>query len=363
MNILFDYQIFTLQTHGGISRYHYELLKHLRLEDVTCDVGLLLSNNYYIRKGDVNITKHISFFPSFNLKIKNNLIHRVNQCYLLHVMKNKHIDIFHPTYYDDYFLKECTIRKIPFVLTVHDMTAEKYIPNDTTIQQKHRLIKRADKIIAISHNTKNDILYYLDDIDPSKIDVVYHGINTGKIEHLERVFSRPYILYVGARYSYKNFRLLVDAFSKIASKYDDLMLVCTGLPFSLEEITYLKSLNIADRVVSRFVSDEELCSLYKFAIFFVFPSLYEGFGLPILEAFKYNCPVIASNASCFSEIGGDAISYFDPLDKDSLVNAMSSLLEKSEFRKSLIQKGRIRMKMFSWEHTAKETMRVYKSIL
>ena len=308
-----------------------------------------------------DIIRSIRLLPSLNLKIRNVIINEANKRYSLY--KIRKADVFHPTFYDDYFLEKDMLGRKSLVLTVHDMTAEKYIPNDETIKQKHRLIKRADKVIAISNNTKNDILHYVP-VNPDKIHVVYHGIScvnpalTG-----ERLFDRPYVLYVGARYSYKNFRLLVNSFAKIASRFKDLILVCTGSPFNVNELAYFESLKIIDRVYSRFVSEPELCNLYKYATCFVYPSLYEGFGLPILEAFTLNCPVLAANTSCFPEVGGDAIYYFDPLSEDSLIDAMIHILEDSQLREFFISKAKIRVRNFSWDKTAKEMACIYKELL
>jgi glycosyltransferase involved in cell wall biosynthesis len=172
-----------------------------------------------------------------------------------------------------------------------------------------------------------------------------------------------FILFVRNRGSYKNFDQFIKAFSIFSEKYQEFKLICTGNSFTTLEKELLIKLEIQDKVISFYASDDELNWLYKNAALFVFPSLYEGFGLPILEAFSMDCPIAISDASCFPEIAGDAACYFDPTDSYSIYLSMAKILNDSDYRQNLIIKGRERLKLFSQENRAYLTSNVYKSLM
>ena len=190
-------------------------------------------------------------------------------------------------------------------------------------------------------------------VDEKKVTVVYHGVE--KVEKVERVEKGAYLLYVGRRGGYKNWDWMVEAVAPLLK--DGMKLVCTGLPFSGEERRLLKRLGIADCVEQRTVSAADFPALYASAAAFVYPSRYEGFGLPILDAWAAGCPVVLSRASCFPEIGGDAAEYFELDDAKSLRAAIGRAKEKKT-----VEKGRQRLKGFSWEKCAAETAAVYRRI-
>ncbi|PTS95915.1 glycosyltransferase family 1 protein, partial [Pedobacter sp. HMWF019] len=282
-----------------------------------------------------------------------------------YLLKQNDFDIFHPTYFNPYFLKEL---KKPFVLTIHDMTYEalpEYFPaSDPLPHYKRLLIERADKIIAISETTKTDIIKYLN-TDPGKIEVIHHGIDNAAstyqtIAHL----PETYVLFVGARWGYKNFYLLARAFKELSLKYPDLKLVLAGggqLSFGDSEI--LVRLAIVDKVIQISVTDEELNTLYKKAICFIYPSLYEGFGLPILEAFKQGCPVLLSNSSCFKEIAGNAAKYFDCNSLQSLIHETELLITNPELRSKMAVEGYGKLTEYSMEKCLNKTINLYKAMV
>ncbi len=142
----------------------------------------------------------------------------------------------------------------------------------------------------------------------------------------------------------------------------DLKIVCSGSPFSNIEKKLFDSLNISDRIIHYFASDKELFWLYKDAIAFIFPSYYEGFGIPILEAFEAETPCLLANTSCFPEIAGEAALYFDPKNKSEMVSVMAQISDKN-FAEQLVQKGKKRLANFSWKQTAKETINIYKTMV
>jgi glycosyltransferase involved in cell wall biosynthesis len=246
--------------------------------------------------------------------------------------------VLHPTYYDPYVLKE---KVKPLIITVHDMIHElfpEYFSRDKkTIHNKEVMIFKADKIIAISESTKNDILKFYPMIGEDKIDTIYHGTSFESLANREK---ENYILFVGQRSGYKNFRLFLTAVAPLLLKYD-MRLICTGTPFNDQEKEMMGDLHITERTICKFVSEKELSNLYSKAIAFVFPSLYEGFGIPVLEAFSTGCPAILANTSSLPEIGGDAALYFDPYSIEDMRSAIERVITSSILQGELIDKGDI----------------------
>lgn len=360
MNILFDDQIFSMMTHGGVARYHYELIKSLNNMNVDTQLPLFFSNNYYIRKKD--ISSHLNSLP-FNFKLFNRTLPHFNRYFVERAILRQNYDVFHPTNYDVYFLEK--IKKKPFVITVHDMITEIYDKDNYINKIKRKLIQKADKIIAVSENTKKDILKFVS-IDETKIDVVYHGytlISDDELTKSKKNNYVPYFLYVGGRQHYKNFEFLLKAFAVISQKYR-VNLICTGSLFTKKEEYLLHQYQVDDLVKAYvFKNDRDMYQLYRNAISLVYPSLYEGFGMPILEAFAFGCPVLLSKSSCFPEIAQDAGLYFSPSEIDSLIFSMEQIIFDNTLRECLINKGHKRVSQFSWEKTAESTIDVYKSVI
>jgi glycosyltransferase involved in cell wall biosynthesis len=266
--------------------------------------------------------------------------------------------LFHPTYYDSYFFKK--LNK-PFIVTVHDLIEFKFkeqYKNNSLAPEMETIIRKANRIIAISENTKKDLIEILK-IPSEKIDVIYHGYNKSLFVEKPNKFGR-YILFVGYRQGYKNFSALAKAFSNIILKDGDLKLICVGQPFNKEELNLLKKLKILENTIAFGVTENKLNELYSNALVFVYPTLYEGFGMPILEAFANNCPVCLSNTSSLPEIAANAAEYFDPKDIESISNAICKTIYDSDFSKQLVSKGRIRLNNFSWTKCSLETMNSYE---
>lgn len=369
MKVLFDHQIFSLQIYGGISRYFYELMKNFDGDDeLKYELSLRYSNNYYLKR--LNICSYRPFFEKFPLRGKRRILCFLNQKISKKIISEHNYDIFHPTYYNPYFL-DC-IEKKPFVLTIHDLNYEIFA-NDFPKREKtsayiKMLATKAAKIIAMSENTKKDIVRIYN-IDESKIVVIYHaGSNfittNARNENAKLMFPKKYLLFVGKRERYKNFINFINAVYLLLKNDRNLNVVCAGGGnFNRFEQDFLKSLSLQNRVFQFNVNDEELMILYINARAFVFPSLNEGFGIPILEAFACKCPAIISNASCFPEVANDAAEYFDPLSIESMRRAIANVLTNNDRREELIRKGMERVKEFSWQKTAQRTKEVYQSIV
>jgi glycosyltransferase involved in cell wall biosynthesis len=366
MKILIDHYIFVTQKHGGISRYFYELLKSFRKNEyVNVKTSIMLSNNaYLLSDSNMNIK---SFFKNNSFKGRGLLMMTLNKINTIKNLIFDDFDLFHPTYYDLYFLKYL-INK-PFVITVHDLTHELYpdlLPDSKkVIENKKILINKATRIIAISNSTKNDIVKIYN-VDENKIDVIYHGCTLKKKNaNLEnKKLPRNYILFVGKRNGYKNFVLFLNSVSHILTVDSLLFLVCVGGgKFNTKEIKLLKELNITEKVYQIDLNDTELSSAYQNAKIFVFPSLYEGFGFPLLEAFVNQCPVACSNTSSFPEVAQDAALYFDPTCEKSIQETITRLINDEKLQFDLISKSKKVIEHFSWQNTAKRTIETYKKAL
>ncbi len=380
MNILYDFQIFSLQKYGGISRYYYQLIScagnHYEPKVVAdYHINEILNEMHVSKPFLWNCKKSLGgkSFPGKGIccNIYNRITNYVdpwkhNQDKVISILNEKKTDVFHPTYYDDYFLSR--IAKTPFVLTVHDMIHELFPElffKDKTILLKKNLITAADHVIAVSNTTKKDILDFVD-IPEKKVTVIYHASSFGKKSKYEDIPTLPkrYILFVGQRKGYKNFYFFLSAIDRFLKNDPELSVICAGKPFSIDEKKWMFEQDIpSDRILNFQVSDNELQALYIGAQFFVFPSLYEGFGIPVLEAFLSGCPVALSCKGSLPEIGGDAAVYFDPKSAIDIQHAMEQLLQNDELRGMLIRKGYERAAMFTWQQTLLQTSDVYKKVL
>lgn len=365
MRIVYDYQIFSQQEYGGISRYYYELASRIaQRENCHACVYALLYVNKYIKGNEKFeiIGTPIPIIP------KMGRVHIAVNYLLSRILIRKcKPDIVHETYYTRYGIAPA---KVNTVLTVYDMTYEKFsnfFPSKHNISKnKEYAVKRAKHVICISESTKNDLIDIFD-ISPDKISVIYLGFTNNKAIHKNtlNIGEKPYILHVGQRTAYKNFRRLLQAYAKSSLLKNNFNLVCFGADrFSNAEIDQIKELNLNPENVIHLKGDDEILNkLYSNAAIFVFPSLYEGFGIPLLEAMSFNCPVVCSNTSSLPEVAGDAAVYFDPYNVDEMIFSIESVVFSSEKRNHLIERGLERIKLFSWEKCTEETLKVYSSLL
>jgi glycosyltransferase involved in cell wall biosynthesis len=272
-------------------------------------------------------------------------------------------------------------KKIRTVVTIHDL-AFRYFPESFPMKDRIKLnilaslaIKNADALIAVSEHTKKDILYFYPDIDPRKITVVHHGYDGEMFKKNESEKSdlldslgierKKYILYVGALQPRKNLTQLIRAFEilKKHPRFSEIKLVFSGerawLWHDIERAVK-KSAYTNDIILPGKLPFASIVSLYKNAGVFAYPSFYEGFGLPILEGFASGIPVVCANNSSLPEVGGDAVLYFDTKSDEDLTEKLIIALEDVEIRKQCILRGRERLKEFSWEKCAQETLSVLR---
>jgi glycosyltransferase involved in cell wall biosynthesis len=372
MRVLYDHQIFESQNIGGISRYFVELIKR----NPSALLSLRYSDNIYLN--DIYFKKYnmvskdydyAKFLPGYDFRGKRRLFRYYKKFILRNkpnielskaILKKSDFDVFHPTYYDPYFLPYLNSK--PFVLTVHDMIHELFphhFPGDNTPQYKELLIGRANRINVNSETTKKDLLKFYPDVE-GRVKITNLAFSTEIIT--EYTTKENYILFTGSRGGYKNFDIFIKAIAPLLIQYD-FRLICTGHPFNKNEIDLFTNLNIYDRIICRLVSEKELRALYAKATAFVFPSLYEGFGIPILEAFAADCPAILSNTSSLPEIGGNGAAYFDPYSIDDMRKVIENVITSESLQNKLIKNGREQLKKFSWEKCAKETMDIYKMVV
>ena len=381
MKVLFDYQAFEMQPFGGVSNSYAEIISHLKAMGVDAHLAIKESDNEHLIKIAINPsikplgTTYKRWFGGKKLFRGQRMLLRmgmslvgyrndflsINQDYCIKLLKKQKYDIFEPTFFDSYFLPY--LKNKPFVLTVHDMIPEILGVDEPQAQQKKLLCPLAAHIHVPSQNTKNDLVNILN-IDPNKVTVIPHGSPASPTTQYPSPYPFPYLLYVGARWSYKNFVPFLEECAININKHPDLRVVCTGSPFTPEEEKLIASHGLNQHFLQTFANKQLLQALYQNAVAFIYPSAYEGFGIPILEAFVCGCPVFLNNASCFPEVGGDAARYFDINRKGDLAEQIETFLQVPEQDKAaLIARGRERAKYFSWEESARKLKQVYDNIL
>lgn len=360
LKVLYDHQIFLLQKYGGISRYFATLAQASEASpDIKASICLLYSENGYLQPRQARMPAWMAHkvLKGYQKKL------RWNRRFMEKQLHKADFDVFHPTYYDPYFLKQ--VRK-PVVITVHDMIhelfPEYFSPADPTTHYKRQTIERADHIIAISESTKADLLRLLP-VSEDKITVIHHGNLQGHLDPQVPALrqERPYLLFVGAREGYKNFYRFLQAIALVLKAYPDHQVLCFGGgDWKSAEKEAILHLGLQNNIQQVNGTDRQLAGYYRQAEAFVYPSLYEGFGLPILEAFTQHCPVILSDIACFQEVAGDAAIYVDPYVPESIAAGITTMLQSPQTAKEYKDRGYARLPQFSLETCVEKTFEVYR---
>jgi glycosyltransferase involved in cell wall biosynthesis len=362
MKILYDGQTYGQQAAGGINRYFANLISRL-------------PNHYHptittCYRRELHYPQHqnlkTAFFQRFGFK-PGRLCYWLEKQYFQAVEDFGKFDLLHPTYYNLLTQRQLSGSKLPIVLTVHDMIHEIFPdqldPTGAFAAIKREAILSAQLILCVSENTKRDLLERIA-IPEERIRVIYLAteIALNQTDLTALVPTSPYVLYVGGRRGYKNFDALLKAFAR--AQFTDLQLRVIGSPFSLEEQHHIANLGLEQQIIHHGnVDDVHLAQLYRSSLALVYPSLYEGFGIPPLEAMACGTAVIAGDQSSIPEIVGDAGLLIDAKNSDALVESLLWLIDQPIEREKLIQKGQQRVQQFSWDKTVAQTSQAYQYLI
>jgi glycosyltransferase involved in cell wall biosynthesis len=361
VRLAFDEQIFVAQHYGGISRLFAELSKQF-LRDDALEVDLLpldapVVNRYLLDEPHLRDRLKVTDAGTTVAALAR---------YFVRMRPRTSVDVIHNTFYLPHGL--AGYPKARRVVTVHDMIPE-LLPKSRRrldfITLKRRYVMSADHVICVSEATRNDMLRVYGDIK-APISVVYHGVDPIFRPGDPRVPGLPdrYLLFVGNRGQYKDANVLLKAFASLRAKDDNLALVFTGGgAFSRAERAQHQELRIADRISQVSLKDTVMSGAYGNALMCVFPSRFEGFGLPALEAMASGIPAVVARATSLPEVGGDAAAYFEPGRADQLADLISEILGDSALRTRMVAAGLERAGQFTWATAAERTADVYRSML
>lgn len=354
MRVIYDDQVFNWQRRGGISRYFLSLVSALETDD-SLGVEVVLPR-YWTRNERLLSTGRGRPLPGRRGPVPR---------FLNRGRASALADLRHTTYYDERSLSK--VRHVPHVVTVYDMIPERFpelFPRGNPHTAKERYVKAADLVLCISNSTRDDLLHFYGEPN-APVVVTRLGVDPVFSPRCERaaVEERPYVLFVGDREGYKDFDVCVNAFAR-SELPEDVQLVCIGGGrWTKAELLLFSELNVEHRVTQRNLSDDELARAYSRALCFVFPSRYEGFGLPILEAMACGCPVLIARGPAQVEVAGTAAAYFAPGDADEMALLISRISSDRSLAAGLQAEGLRRASHFTWAATARTTALAYRSIL
>jgi glycosyltransferase involved in cell wall biosynthesis len=365
MDIVFDFDIFARQRYGGISRYFVNLARAMvelgRMQPTIVApffINAHLAASNLSRVWGFEVASDGPLGGLDRRRLANGIVSRA-------ILEAVRPPVIHQTFFAQRWSRvadSCT------VMTIHDLIPERFGLRPEFARTKAERAPAADAIICVSETTRRDALAYLD-VAPEKLHVVHHGcrleVDAASSNAVENPVDGPFILHVGRRARYKNFDLLARAFSRSERLSSTFKLVCFGGPeMSASERDRFEALGLGEHeLVYLRGSDSLLDRLYRQAQLFVFPSKYEGFGLPALEAMQRGCPVVSSTGGALPEVVGDAGEYFDPTDADDLAAALEKVAFDDDRRAELIEAGRERCRSFTWRKCAEKTTAVYRSLL
>jgi glycosyltransferase involved in cell wall biosynthesis len=355
---------------SGLGVVNRNLIFELMKCDRQFDLTLYSHDDYFqtqYHNRVISVTPAVSPDRGFPGHIKRILWY---QTVLNQQLKRQSADLFFSPVYEGMFFP-C----IPQIVTVHDLIPLKYPELSPKWKYYYQyalplLLKKSRKIISVSEHTKQDLVKNYG-LDPDTIDVVYHGCDRSLFypqsdpKILTKYCLNKYLLYVGDLRFYKNLSRCLEAFDRLPFKEYQFAIAGKKDDFFYPQIErQIQRLSARERIIFLdYVPTADLRLLYSMARSLVFASLYEGFGLPVLEAMACGCPVIASNSTSIPEVGGDSILYVDPYSVENITQAMYRVLTDAELRKSLSDRGLERAKLFSWDKTAQDVCQIFDDCL
>jgi glycosyltransferase involved in cell wall biosynthesis len=360
MRILYDHQVFSLQDAGGASRYHFELMRNLQdSRDLALDLLIGLNNSVMpfatLRQPNTRVFGRAT-------RIKPGLTrYALNELFSAFIAPLRgRVDIYHPTLYRALPL----VRRGRIVVTHHDCIHERFpqlFSNAASVvEAKRKLFAQADAIICVSASSRSDLLHFYN-VAPEKTHVIYHGFSPLPNATVEE--QPPYLLYVGSRAGYKNFGLLLEAFSRSGLAQSYRLMAVGGGPLTAAELQRIASLHLTGSItVIPKAEDATLARAYRGAALFIYPSLYEGFGFPPLEAMSLGCPVLVNRTSSLPEVCGNAAFYFNG-SVEELSHSLKSTLEDKHQLAIKRELGEEQVKLYEWSRSAQSTLDVYRLVL
>lgn len=364
LDVLIDDQIFLMHARGGISRYFAELLREFRDHPqlgVNAFTTVRWSPNQHLRAVDPTVRD----LPFPELSFGWKAAKRLSAYPAAGRERRARPDVVHSTYYNPSRLAE--FPGVPKVVTVHDMAPE-LMPElfgDDPHLAKRQFVDQADAIICVSASTRDDLFEVWGEIDDRPVVVTPHA--TSKVFNPSAEAFQPgyrYVLYVGSRDPYKNFGILLTAFAGSAAQGAGVRIVAVGGgPLSADELALADALGLADDLVQVTASEDDLPGFYTGAVAFVFPSLMEGFGIPVLEAMSCGTPCILADTRVFREVADDAAAFYPARDPWALRAALDDLFTHPARRAELSSRGTERAASYSWERTAELTAEVYRQVV
>lgn len=355
--IVFDNIVFSIQKSGGISVVWYEILKRILLEKSfkSCFIEFDDASENMLRK-QLMIPDEIIFH-------KNSFLFKICRYMNLRLSMMKDKFIFHSSYY-----RVSSNKNAINITTVHDFTYERLehgFRKWIHCSQKYNAIRKSDLIICVSENTKQDLLKYLPEIDVSKIRVIHNGVSDDYFvldrakDYLLPFPAKSYILFVGSRKQHKKF----DTAIQVARKLNMNLIIVGGGRLTDHELSLLDSEK--EKLMYKFVgkiNNSELNILYNFAFCLLYPSIYEGFGIPVIESQKAGCPVVAYSGSSIKEIIGPTPLLFNDHSVETICKYAAILFDEGT-REEIIASGLINSSKFSWDKTYSQLISLYCEIL
>ncbi len=364
MQVVFSHDIFAAQAVGGISRYFCELASGLLGlgVDVRVAAGLFTNRHLGEALGNPSLAGVVAGRAAGRLGRRRFLLRVLNEACFAVRGKVPRGAILHRTYYP---LAE-PIRGVRQVTTVHDMAWERF-PGASCFDPvnsflKRRAVARADLVLTVSAATRDD-LCSIWGVPPEKVVVVHHGVAPPRPAASAKADEAPFLLFVGRRDAYKNFLALLQGLARARGVARDLRLICFGGgPFSRAERAAMHRLGLVGRIVQREGDDAALSAHYRDAVALVHPSIYEGFGLPLLEAMAHGCPVLCARTPALLEVAGRAAYYFDPRDPEAIGAIIEEVVDSPATLAELRQAGDARWRRFTWRACAERTLDAYRSL-